>query len=118
LAVKAHYRVVAQQPALLDADVGNLTGIEGAGGEPDPGRPTAVLLVGKFGGYSSAGAMKADLDYPERVAMSSLCDRLRPVTRWRRSLRIARYIAITFLLPVASQIALFLLLWHHFAHRP
>jgi serine/threonine protein kinase len=68
--------------------------------------------------YSSAGAMKADLDHPERVAMSSLCDRLRPVTRWRRSLRIARYIAITFLLPVASQIALFPLLWHHFAHRP
>ena len=68
--------------------------------------------------YPSAGAMNADLEHPERVAITSLCDRLRPVTRWRRSLRIARYIAITFVLPVASQVALFLLLWHHFAHRP
>jgi serine/threonine-protein kinase len=68
--------------------------------------------------YSTARAMKADLDHPEGVAVTGLCDRLRPVTRWRRSLRIARYIAITFLLPVASQVVLFLLLWRHFAHRP
>jgi len=68
--------------------------------------------------YSSAGAMKADLEHPERVAVSGLCDRLQPVTRRRRSLRIARYIAATFILPVASQVALFLLLWHHFAHKP
>ncbi len=68
--------------------------------------------------YSTARAMKADLDHPKRVAVTGLCDRLRPATRWRRSLRIARYIAITFLLPVASQVVLFLLLWRHFAHRP
>jgi serine/threonine-protein kinase len=68
--------------------------------------------------YSSAGAMKADLDHPEQVAVSGLRDRLQPVTRWRRSLRIARYIATTFILPVASQVVLFLLLWHHFAHKP
>jgi len=67
--------------------------------------------------YSSAAAMKADLDHPERVAVSGLRDRLQPVTRWRRSLRIARYIATTFILPVASQVALFLLLWHHFARK-
>jgi serine/threonine-protein kinase len=68
--------------------------------------------------YSTARAMKADLDHTEGVVVTGLCDRLRPVTRWRRSLRITRYIAITFLLPVASQVVLFLLLWHHFAHRP
>jgi len=68
--------------------------------------------------YSTVRAMKVDLDHPEGVAVTGLCDRLRPVTRWRRSLRIARYIAITFLLPVASQVVLFLLLWRHFAHRP
>ena len=68
--------------------------------------------------YSSAGAMKADLEHPERVAVSGLCDRLQPVTRRRRGLRLARYIATTFILPVASQVALFLLLWHHFAHKP
>jgi len=68
--------------------------------------------------YASAGAMKADLEHPERVAVSGLCDRLQPVTRRRRGLRVARYIATTFILPVASQVALFLLLWHHFAHKP
>lgn len=68
--------------------------------------------------YLTAQAMRADLDHPERVAVTGLCDRLRPVTRRRRTLRIARYIAITFILPVGSQVALFLLLWHHFAHRP
>jgi hypothetical protein len=30
----------------------------------------------------------------------------------------ARCISTTFILPVASQVALFLLLWHHFAHKP
>ena len=68
--------------------------------------------------YSTAGEMKAELDHPERVAVSGLCDRLRPVTRSCRSLRIVRYIAITFILPVAAQVALFLLLWHHFARKP
>jgi serine/threonine-protein kinase len=67
--------------------------------------------------YSSAGAMKADLEHPERVALSGLCDRLQPVTRRRRGLRIARYISTTFILPVASQVALFLLLWHHLARK-
>jgi serine/threonine-protein kinase len=67
--------------------------------------------------YASAGAMKADLEHPERIALSGLCDRLQPVTRRRRSLRIARYIAATFILPVASQVALFLLLWHHLARK-
>jgi len=51
--------------------------------------------------YASAGAMKADLEHPERIALSGLCDRLQPVTRRRRSLRIARYIAATFHLAVA-----------------
>jgi serine/threonine protein kinase len=66
--------------------------------------------------YPSAAAMKADLDAPERVAVTGLADRLRPVTRWRRGLRLARYIATFVVLPVVSQIVLFLLLWHHFAH--
>ena len=67
--------------------------------------------------YPSAAVMKADLDAPERVTVTGLSDRLRPVTRWRRGLRLARHAAMYFLLPVASQVVLFLLLWHHLAHK-
>lgn len=66
--------------------------------------------------YPSAAAMKTDLDAPERVRVTGLADRLRPVTRWRRGLRLARHIATYVVLPVVSQIVLFFLLWHHFAH--
>ena len=67
--------------------------------------------------YPSAAAMKADLDAPERVAVTGLSGRLQPVTRWRRGVRLARHIATYFVLPVASQVVLFLLLWHHLAHQ-
>jgi len=67
--------------------------------------------------YPSATAMKANLDAPERVVVTGLADRLQPVTRWRRSLRLARHIATYVLLPVASQVILFLLLWHHLVHK-
>ena len=67
--------------------------------------------------YPSAAAMKRDLDHPLGVAVSGLCDRLVPVTRWRRNLRLARYVALVFLIPVAVQFALFGLLWWHFAHK-
>jgi serine/threonine protein kinase len=65
--------------------------------------------------YPSVAAMKEDLDHPERVVVSGFSDRLRPVTRWRRGLRMARYVAIFGVAPVAAQIVLFLLLRHHFA---
>ena len=67
--------------------------------------------------YPSAAAMKADLDAPERVVVSGLADRLQPVTRWRRGLRLARHVATYVLLPIASQVILFLLLWHHLVHK-
>ena len=67
--------------------------------------------------YATAAAMKSDLDHPERVAVSDLVDRLQPVTRWRRSLRIIRYIALVGVLPVAAQVVLFLLIWRHLAHK-
>jgi len=67
--------------------------------------------------YPSAAAMKADLDAPERVAITGLSDRLQPVTRWRRGLRLTRHVATYVLLPLASQIVLFLLLWRHLAHK-
>jgi len=66
--------------------------------------------------YPDAAAMKRDLDHPGRVVVSGLATRLQPVTRARRAWRWARYVALVGVLPVATQIALFGLLWHHLAH--
>jgi serine/threonine protein kinase len=67
--------------------------------------------------YPSAAAMKAALDDPSCVAVTGLCDRLEPVTVGRRVRRIARQVLLIGVVPVATQVALFVLLWHHFAHR-
>jgi len=67
--------------------------------------------------YSSAAAMKTDLDRPQAVAVSGLSARLRPVTRWRRYLRLARYATFVAALPILFHAALFALLWWHFAGR-
>ena len=67
--------------------------------------------------YPSAAAMKADLDDLSHVVLTGLCDRLQPVTFGRRARRIARQILLVGVVPVATQVALFGLLWHHFAHR-
>jgi len=67
--------------------------------------------------YATAAAMKEDLDHPERVAVSGIRDRLKPVTPSRRRLRMARHVALVFVLPVAVQVALFGLLWWHLAGR-
>jgi serine/threonine protein kinase len=67
--------------------------------------------------YPSAAAMKDDLDHPERVVVSGICDRLQPVTRWRRTLRLVRYIAMTGLVPVALLLAMFRLLWWYFERK-
>jgi serine/threonine-protein kinase len=66
--------------------------------------------------YPSATAMKVDLDQPERVTVSGLCDRLQPVTRGRRIRRLLSHVFLVGVLPVASQVLLFLLLWRHFTH--
>jgi serine/threonine protein kinase len=67
--------------------------------------------------YPSAAAMKQDLDHPERVVLSGIRDRLKPVTRWRRRLRMARHVALMGMLPVLIQVALFGLLWWHLARK-
>ncbi len=66
--------------------------------------------------YASMAAMKTDLDSPEAVAVTGLRHHLQPVTRWRRSMRLVRYIAWTVLLPIVTQIVLFFLLWRHYSH--
>ena len=67
--------------------------------------------------YASAAAMKADLDELDRVVVSGLAERLQPVTPWRRLRRWLRYVALVGVAPVLAQMALFGLLWRHFAHR-
>ncbi len=66
--------------------------------------------------YPSAAALRADLDAPARVVVSGIADRLRPPARWRRAMHLARYIALVAVVPILSQVGLFYLLWHHFAH--
>jgi len=67
--------------------------------------------------YSSAAAMKVDLDHPERVIVAGFCDRLEPVTRGRRWRRMARYVVTVAVLPLVVQVVLFGLLWYRFAHK-
>ena len=64
LLVKSHYREVARQLALLDADLDNLVGLDGNGGEPDPSKPTAVLLVGQYGGLGVHSMLSIQRTYP------------------------------------------------------
>jgi serine/threonine-protein kinase len=61
----------------------------------------------------TAAALKAALDEPVKVEMTGRCDRLKPSTPFRRGLRKARTIAMWAVLPVAIQVLLFFLLWHH-----
>ncbi len=67
--------------------------------------------------YSTVLGLKADLDHSDKMVVTGLCDRLEPVTRGRRLRRIARQVFLVGILPVVTQIALFLLIWHHYAHR-
>jgi amino acid transporter len=64
LLVKSHYREVARQLSLLDADLDNLVGLEENGGEPDPSKPTAVLLVAKYGGLGVHSMLSIQRTYP------------------------------------------------------
>jgi serine/threonine-protein kinase len=61
--------------------------------------------------YPSAAAMRADLDAHEQLPIAGLAARLQPVTAWRRRLRLARYVCIVVVLPLAAQVGLFSFLW-------
>jgi serine/threonine-protein kinase len=67
--------------------------------------------------YRTAAAMKADLDAPEQVRVTGLCDRLQPSTRWRRARLKARWIVLTCVLPVAVQALLYFLIWFHYSYK-
>jgi serine/threonine-protein kinase len=67
--------------------------------------------------YQSAAAMKVDLDAPEKMLVTGLCNSLKESTRWRRFLLLARWITLTCIIPLIIQVVLFFLLWHHFARK-
>ena len=64
--------------------------------------------------YPSAAAMQADLEAPERVCLTGLCDRLQPSTRWRRLQHQAQWIAAWCLLPLAVQASAIFWIWRHY----
>src|SRR6185312_2677683 len=50
MGVRRHYRRVSRQLAELNREFDDLPSVDHEGGEPDPREPTAVLLVGSYGG--------------------------------------------------------------------
>jgi serine/threonine protein kinase len=67
--------------------------------------------------YASVAELKADLDSPAQVRVSGLAHHLVAVTRWRKALRLARYIALVGVVPIAFLVALFPLLRWYFERR-
>ena len=63
--------------------------------------------------YATAAALKAALDEPVKVELTGRCNRLEPSTPFKRGLRKARTIALWTVVPVAVQVLLFFLIWHH-----
>ena len=63
LCIELHYRHVAQQLRRLDQELGDLGLMEGLGGEPDPREPTAVLMVGGFGGIGIHSLLSIQRSY-------------------------------------------------------
>jgi K+ transporter len=67
LCIELHYRNVARQLRRLDDELGDLgvqAGLfDGLGGEPDPRAPTAVLMVGHYGGIGIHSLLSIQRSY-------------------------------------------------------
>ena len=65
LAINLHYRRVARQLRRLDEELGDLGLLAaGIGGDPDPREPTAVLMVGSYGGIGIHSLLSIQRQYP------------------------------------------------------
>jgi len=63
--INLHYRRVARQLRRLDQELGDLGLLAaGVGGEPDPKEPTAVLMVGGYGGIGIHSLLSIQRFYP------------------------------------------------------
>lgn len=67
--------------------------------------------------YPTVAALKADLDHPSRVQVSGLAEHLVAVTPWRKSVRVARYVMLVAVAPLAFLVGSFCLLWWYLAHK-
>ena len=68
--------------------------------------------------YASAAALKADLDAPAKVVVSGLSAHLVAVTRARKALRVARFVTLNAVAPIALLVVAFLLLRWSLDRRP
>ncbi len=67
--------------------------------------------------YTTATELKAALDRPTDVLVSGLARRLVEVTPWRRLRRWLRYLGIVAVVPLASLVALFRILWWYLERK-
>lgn len=67
--------------------------------------------------YPTAAAMKADLDAPDQMRITGLCDHLQASTRWKRVLLLARHLFFIVVIPLGIQVLLFLWIWYHHANK-
>lgn len=63
--------------------------------------------------YPTVAALQRDLDAPESVAVTGLCNTLQTSTRTRRALLVCRWIGIHCLLPFLVLMLVYLLIWWH-----
>jgi amino acid transporter len=68
LAIRAHYRSVQKKLRSLDTEFIDLPSADHHGGEPDPSRPTAVLLVGGYGGIGIHSLLTIQKMFPNYFA--------------------------------------------------
>jgi hypothetical protein len=62
--VRAHYRSVSLELRKLDHEFFHVPTEDHHGGEPDPAKPTAVLLVGQFGGVGIHSLLSIQKMFP------------------------------------------------------
>jgi serine/threonine-protein kinase len=67
--------------------------------------------------YPTAAAMRADLEHPREMKVSGLAQHLIAVTRFRKSLRMLRYVTLVGVAPVVFMVGLFLLLWWYLEQK-
>jgi serine/threonine-protein kinase len=67
--------------------------------------------------YPTAAAFKAELDDISKVHVSGLAQRLVAVTPGRKRLRMARFVALTGIAPIAFLVLMFRLLWWSLEHK-
>jgi K+ transporter len=64
IAIRAHYRSVQGKLARLNQEFEELPGTDHHGGAPDPTKPTAVLLVGSYGGIGIHSLLSLQKMFP------------------------------------------------------